>query len=91
MATVLNGALNAVLAARPDPARALAVLAEELRRSAPVAPSAPPLATPVSAEEAALQQAVQNAMGMLTAVRERPPLHANTSSSVPSHPPRSPE
>ena len=33
MAPVLNGALNAVLAARPEPARALGLLAEELRRS----------------------------------------------------------
>jgi len=82
MATVLNGALNAVLAARPDPARALAVLAEELRRSSAVAPKpAPPVAKPgtVSSVEdlfamQRLQQGVQSAMGSLTAVREQPPL-----------------
>jgi len=79
MATVLNGALNAVLAARPDPAHALGALAEELRRSSPVAPKpAPPMPKATSAEEVALQQAmqrlqqaVQSAMGTLTAVAPR--------------------
>ena len=104
MATVLNGALNAVLAARPDPARALAVLAEELRRSSAVAPKpAPPVAKPgtVSSVEdlfamQRLQQGVQSAMGSLTAVREQPPLipphpPAPRSPSLPHHlPPRTP-
>ena len=82
MATVLNGALNAVLAARPDPARALAVLAEELRRSPVVEPKpAPPVAKPASVSSVEdlfamqrLQQGVQSAMGSITAVREQPPL-----------------
>ena len=101
MATVLNGALNAVLAARPDPAHALGALAEELRRSSPVAPKpAPPMPKATSAEEVALQQAmqrlqqaVQSAMGTLTAVRERTPppapslTHALPSRTPPSAPP----
>ena len=81
VATVLNDALNAVLTARPDPARALAVLAEELRRSSAVAPKpAPPAAKPTSVSSVEnlfamqrLQQGVQSAMGTHTAVREQPP------------------
>lgn len=48
MATVLNGALNAVLAARPEPARALGVLAEELRRSSASSAATPKPAPPQS-------------------------------------------
>lgn len=92
MATVLNGALNAVLAARPDPARALAVLAEELRRSPVVEPKpAPPVAKPASVSSVEdlfamqrLQQGVQSAMGTLTAVREQPPPTPLHSSAPPS-------
>lgn len=79
VATVLNDALNAVLTARPDPARALAVLAEELRRSSAVAPKpAPPAAKPTSVSSVEnlfamqrLQQGVQSAMGTHTAVAPR--------------------
>ena len=85
MAVVLNGALNAVLAARPEPARALGVLAEELRRSSATsaattaAPkSAPPVAKPgaISSVEdlfamQRLQEGVKSALGAHAAVAPR--------------------
>ena len=85
MAAVLNGALNAVLAARPEPARALGVLAEELRRSSATsaattaAPkSAPPVAKPgaISSVEdlfamQRLQEGVKSALGAHAAVAPR--------------------
>ena len=66
MNVVLNSAINAVLAARPEPTHALSSLAEELRRN--TLSQAP---TPASSEEVALQAAVQRAMGTATATAPR--------------------